>query len=186
MNNFRFPYFARDIAEFWRRWHISLSTWFRDYVYIPLGGSRHGTIRTVVNVLIVFVVSGLWHGAKWTFLVWGLIHAMLFLPLILLNKNRANMDETAKGRLLPKPREFAAMAITFSLVTFAWIFFRAENLDQALGYIRRLFDPSLFSVPAIGRGGLVWVAILIGLDWMHRQDEIPIRWSSLKLSLIHI
>ena len=178
MNNFRFPYFARDIAEFWRRWHISLSTWFRDYVYIPLGGSQKGTMRTVINVLIVFLVSGLWHGAKWTFLAWGLIHALLFLPLILLNKNRSNLDKTAEGCWLPSLREFVGMALTFSLVTFAWIFFRAENIGQASGYVRRLFDPSLFTIPAVGRSGVIWVVALVGLDWLHRLEDVPIRWNS--------
>ena len=135
MQNFNFPYFSRDIAEFWRRWHISLSTWFRDYLYIPLGGSRGGIFKKVRNVFIIFVVSGFWHGANWTFISWGVINALYFLPLLLLNKNRVNTDTIAFNRTLPTVKEFLQMASTFILVVLAWVFFRSENVTIALDFI---------------------------------------------------
>ena len=122
--NFATPYFSRDIAEFWRRWHISLSTWFRDYLYIPLGGSRGGTWMKVRNTFAIFLVSGFWHGANWTFIIWGALNAIYFLPLLLTNNNRKNLGVVAEGKLLPSFRELFAMLITFILTVFAWIFFR--------------------------------------------------------------
>lgn len=123
MTNFSFPYFSRDIAEFWRRWHISLSTWFRDYLYIPLGGSRGHRWHQLRNVMIVFLVSGFWHGANWTFIMWGLVHALLFLPLLLSNSNRKHVDQTHLSvSQIPK------LLLTFILVTFAWIYFRADTI----------------------------------------------------------
>ncbi|QRM87781.1 MBOAT family protein [Lacinutrix sp. WUR7] len=131
--NFSFPYFSRDIAEFWRRWHISLSTWFRDYLYIPLGGSRGTTWQNVRNVFIVFLVSGFWHGANWTFIVWGGIHAILFLPLLLLKSNRKHITST-KINLQQLPM----LVLTFVFVTFAWIFFRADSVEIAYTFIKEI------------------------------------------------
>jgi D-alanyl-lipoteichoic acid acyltransferase DltB (MBOAT superfamily) len=119
MRNFAFPYFSRDIAEFWRRWHISLSTWFRDYLYIPLGGSRGGTWMKVRNTFIIFIVSGFWHGANWTFIVWGALNAIYFLPLLLTNNNRNHLEIVAKGKYLPSAKEILLMLITFALTVFA-------------------------------------------------------------------
>src|SRR5690606_19623225 len=124
-----------DIAEFWRRWHISLSTWFRDYLYIPLGGSMGGTWKKVRNTFVIFIVSGFWHGANWTFIVWGALNAVYFLPLLLLNRNRKNMETVAQGNVFPAVREMFGIAGTFALTVFAWVFFRAENLKHALLYI---------------------------------------------------
>ena len=135
MQNFATPYFSRDIAEFWRRWHISLSTWFRDYLYIPLGGSRGGTWMKVRNTFIIFLVSGFWHGANWTFIVWGGLNALYFLPLLLLKRNRTNLGVVAEGRMLPNLRELWQMGTTFLLTVLAWVFFRAENIKMALNYI---------------------------------------------------
>ncbi|OBX23264.1 MULTISPECIES: MBOAT family O-acyltransferase [Bizionia] len=126
MTNFSFPYFSRDIAEFWRRWHISLSTWFRDYLYIPLGGSRGRMWLQIRNVFIVFLVSGFWHGANWTFIIWGGIHALLFLPLLIGGKNRNYIDST-RMRLQQVPR----ILLTFICVCLAWIFFRADTVTIA-------------------------------------------------------
>ncbi|NMH28791.1 MBOAT family O-acyltransferase [Flavobacterium silvaticum] len=138
LRNFSHPYFSRNIAEFWRRWHISLSSWFRDYLYIPLGGSKGGTWQKIRNVFIIFLVSGFWHGANWTFIVWGLLHAIYMMPSVLLNRNRRHMEIVAQHRSLPNVPEILSMAVTFSLVCFAWIFFRAENLSHALDYISRM------------------------------------------------
>jgi len=135
MTNFKTPYFSRDIAEFWRRWHISLSTWFRDYLYIPLGGSRVGKWKAVRNTFVIFLVSGFWHGANWTFIVWGLIHALLFLPLLLSGKNRRNVGDIHG---MPTMRELGGILVTFAAVTMAWVFFRADSIADAFGYFGHL------------------------------------------------
>lgn len=168
MRNFNVPYFSRDIAEFWRRWHISLTTWFRDYVYIPLGGSRpvvperihhkeaYKKAVIIRNTFIIFLLSGFWHGANWTFIAWGAYHAFLFLPLILLGKNRRYKDTvatitlpdgTTKSKMLPTWRETGQMLFTFVLVVFGWIIFRAESIMDALFYIKGMFSHSLFTMP---------------------------------------
>ena len=147
MRNFNNPYFSRDIAEFWRRWHISLTTWFRDYVYIPLGGSRVGKWKIVRNTFIIFLVSGIWHGANWTFLAWGAYHAVLFLPLILLGKNRKYTGQVAEDRWLPTWKEALQMLLTFGLVVIGWIIFRAETIGQAWTIITRICSMSIFSTP---------------------------------------
>ena len=145
MQNFSFPYFSRDIAEFWRRWHISLSTWFRDYVYIPLGGSRVSSFLKIRNVFIIFIISGFWHGANLTFIAWGLLHALYFIPLMLMRGNRNNTGKIAEGRYLPSLKEFLQILITFSITVLAWIFFRADNITHALDYIFRLFTNPFYS-----------------------------------------
>src|SRR5690606_31754603 len=147
LQNFRFPYFSRDIAEFWRRWHISLSTWFRDYLYIPLGGSKGGTWMKIRNTFIIFLVSGFWHGANWTFVIWGLLHAIYFLPLLLTGVNRANLDVVAAGAWFPGIKETVQVLCTFFLVCIAWVFFRAETLSDAFVYISGIFSASLFTIP---------------------------------------
>jgi D-alanyl-lipoteichoic acid acyltransferase DltB (MBOAT superfamily) len=185
MRNFNFPYFSRDIAEFWRRWHISLSTWFRDYLYIPLGGSRGGTWMKVRNTFIIFIASGFWHGANWTFIVWGALNALYFLPLLLTNKNRYNLETVAQGKLLPSIKEFSYMLLTFGLTVFAWIFFRAENMGHAISYISEIFSPSLFSIPkfaviynALTTIALVMVFVLI--EWLGREGQYAIANLGLK------
>lgn len=137
--NFAFPYFSRDMAEFWRRWHISLSTWFRDYLYIPLGGSRGGIWKKIRNTFIIFIASGFWHGANWTFIAWGALNAVYFLPLIITNNNRNYLDVVAKGKHLPTVKELLLMLTTFGLTVFTWIFFRAENIGHAWQYIQSMF-----------------------------------------------
>jgi len=176
MKNFAFPYFSRDIAEFWRRWHISLTTWFRDYLYIPLGGSREGKWKTVRNILIIFLVSGFWHGAKWTFILWGALNALYFLPLLLFERNRQNLDTVASGRVLPKISELGAMAVTFGLTVFAWIFFRAENFQQLTMLLSRIFSPSTFTIPLFfGRLNalkvLLWCLAFMVVEWFGRENE---------------
>lgn len=171
--NFRYPYFSRDMAEFWRRWHISLSTWFRDYVYIPLGGSRGGKLASLRNVLIVFLVSGLWHGANWTYVIWGLINALMFIPLLLFNWNRSNLDEIAEGRLLPSAREFVSVLATFSFTCLAWIYFRSETVTAANEYIWRLFTSGEFGLPIEYLWVVPLIAFLLCFEWINRLDPFP-------------
>lgn len=172
MKNFAFPYFSRDMAEFWRRWHISLSTWFRDYVYIPLGGSRGGTAMKVRNTFIIFLVSGFWHGANWTFIVWGALNALYFLPLLLLKKNRLNTDEVAEGKLLPSIKEFFQISLTFILTVLAWVFFRAENVRHAINYLNGIFDLSLFTMPEVLPKTIIILLIaFLSVEWIQREKE---------------
>ena len=176
MRNFAFPYFSRDIAEFWRRWHISLSTWFRDYLYIPLGGSRGGTLMKVRNTFLVFIVSGFWHGANWTFIIWGALNAIYFLPLLLTNKNRNNLETVANGKLLPSTKELLSMLLTFGLVVFAWIFFRVNNIGHAVSYILEIFSSSLFSIPEIRPINLTLLIIFFTfVEWLGREGGFAIQ-----------
>jgi D-alanyl-lipoteichoic acid acyltransferase DltB (MBOAT superfamily) len=193
MRNFASPYFSRDIAEFWRRWHISLTTWFRDYLYIPLGGSKGGTLAKIRNVFIVFIVSGFWHGANWTFIIWGALNAVYFLPLLLLRRNRNHLGIVAEGRRLPTIKEFFSIATTFGLTVLAWIFFRAENVGHALSYISGIFSKSLITVPDFpGIGGAVitlcFLVVFFVIEWNGREQQYaiarfgsnlprPIRWA---------
>lgn len=185
MQNFNFPYFSRDIAEFWRRWHISLSTWFRDYLYIPLGGSRGGTWMKVRNTFIIFIVSGFWHGANWTFIVWGALNAIYFLPLLLTNNNRNNLETVAQGKLLPSLKELSFMLLTFGLTLFAWIFFRAENIGHAISYISGILSPSLFSMPQFDEMNnaiivVTLVVIFVLIEWLGREGQYAISDLGLK------
>ena len=175
LRNFAFPYFSRDIAEFWRRWHISLTTWFRDYLYIPLGGSKGSMWTTTRNVFIIFLVSGFWHGANWTFVSWGLLHALFFLPLLLASKNRRHLDIVAQGRLFPSFKELLQLVTTFTLVTFAWIFFRAESMEQAVVYVSRIFSRSLLHVPETVPVELFFfITVLLVIEWTGRAQQYAI------------
>ena len=172
MTNFKTPYFSRDIAEFWRRWHISLSTWFRDYLYIPLGGSRVGKWRAIRNTFVIFLVSGFWHGANWTFIIWGLIHALLFLPLLLSGRNRRNVGDI-QG--LPTVRELGGMFTTFAAVTVAWVFFRADSVGDAFAYIGNFGSDGL---ARFGKKGLVLPIAVILLDWVAKPNALQGPFSS--------
>ncbi len=188
MRNFAYPYFSRDIAEFWRRWHISLSTWFRDYLYIPLGGSRGTMLKKVRNTFIIFIVSGFWHGANWTFIAWGMLNALYFLPLLLSKRNRQNTDIAAENSFLPNFKESFQILTTFIMTVIAWIFFRAETVKDALLYLEGIFDRSLFTYPDVmPHRKLLVVAVFVFIEWIQRkkthaldiQKEIPyrfIRW----------
>jgi len=185
LRNFAFPYFARDIAEFWRRWHISLTTWFRDYVYIPLGGSRCSKAMVVRNTLIIFLVSGFWHGANWTFIIWGIYHALLFLPLILMNKNRKHINSVSEGRRIPQLKEIIQMSTTFFLVVIGWIFFRADSIGHAFNYISEIISPSLFTIPKFaGMGKALTTSILVCIfmiiEWLGREQQYAIARLGLK------
>jgi alginate O-acetyltransferase complex protein AlgI len=175
LRNFAFPYFSRDIAEFWRRWHISLSSWFKDYLYIPLGGSKGGTWIKIRNTFIIFLVSGFWHGANWTFIAWGALNAIYFLPLLLTNKNRNNLEIVAQGKLLPSFKELISMIVTFGLTVLAWIFFRANTIEHAVSYIAGIFSKSFFSIPDIlPKRLIVIMAIFIFIEWLGREQQYAI------------
>ena len=189
--NFAFPYFSRDIAEFWRRWHISLSTWFRDYLYIPLGGSRGGTIMKIRNTFAIFLVSGFWHGANWTLIAWGVLNALYFIPLLLSNNNRNNLNVVAEGKILPSLRELIAMLSTFSLTVFAWIFFRAENINHAFSYIGGVFSSSILSMPEFnGMDNALIILCLIGgflvIEWLGRNDKFALEKVLNNIKLIRV
>jgi D-alanyl-lipoteichoic acid acyltransferase DltB (MBOAT superfamily) len=193
MKNFAFPYFSRDIAEFWRRWHISLTTWFRDYVYIPLGGSKGGMWLKIRNTFIVFLISGFWHGANWTFIAWGALNAIYFLPLLLTNRNRNNLDTVAQGKFLPSFKDALNMLLTFGLTLIAWIFFRSANVESAFHYIAKIFSPSLFEMPWFEsiRDSIytsIIIVVFIVIEWLGRHHEYaieklainwqtPLKWS---------
>ena len=189
MRNFNYPYFSRDIAEFWRRWHISLSTWFRDYLYIPLGGSRGTIYKQLRNVMIIFVVSGFWHGAKWTFVIWGALNAIYFIPFLLLKLNRKNTSHVISNSFIPDLRTLSSILMTFTVVCFAWIFFRADSANQAFDYIAEIFKLNFlpqnlyYFHPLI----ITQLTFFILIEWINRENVHPfefkrscpkyIRWS---------
>lgn len=174
--NFRFPYFSRDIAEFWRRWHISLSSWFRDYLYIPLGGSKEGIFKAVRNTFIIFLVSGFWHGANWTFIFWGFLHALYFMPLLLQKRNRRNVGEIAAGKYLPSWKELLHITVTFVIVCIAWIFFRSNSIGEAFDYIGGIFSHAFVNGSEINllRPYVylpIVLAFLIIVEWKSRNND---------------
>lgn len=174
MKNFSFPYFSRSVAEFWRRWHISLNTWFRDYLYFPLGGSRNGMAKQVRNTFIIFLVSGFWHGANWTFIIWGLANAIFIMPSIIMKTNRNHIDIVAQGKTILSFKELINMIATFGLIVFTWIFFRAENVGHALSYISGIFDKSLLSFPDLNKAALATLILIfffMAIEWLGRQSN---------------
>ena len=190
LKNFNYPYFSRDIAEFWRRWHISLSSWFRDYLYIPLGGSKGSKLFQVRNTFIIFLVSGFWHGANWTFIAWGLINAIYFLPLLLLNRNRKNVDDFSLGFNFSSVRILFNIVTTFCLSTLAWIFFRSKTIHEAIAYIQRMFSNFNFkeeylAIERYNHNLITLLLIFIVVEWFSRTKVEPIsgKYSWLKMSL---
>lgn len=174
LRNFAYPYFSRDIAEFWRRWHISLSSWFKDYLYIPLGGSKGGRMAQIRNTFIIFVISGLWHGANWTFIAWGFLNALYFLPLLLTNNNRNHVD-TISGTL-PTLKDTLNILTTFSLTVIAWIFFRADSLSHAFSILSNIFSSSILDtpkIPQVKQAGLtvLFVGMLLMIEWFGRANQ---------------
>ena len=193
MKNFNLPYFSRDIAEFWRRWHISLNKWFIDYVYIPLGGSRVAKSKMIRNILIVFLLSGLWHGANWTFVMWGLYNGVLIALLTMFNLNQKRSEIISEQRFFPPIKEVGQMLLTFTLVVIGWIFFRAENISQATDYIVRMCDSSILSIPNFRELGLSFIKISYTLffvillqliDWGQRKREFGLEISNIKYRAI--
>lgn len=185
MRNFNVPYFSRDIAEFWRRWHISLTTWFRDYVYIPMGGSRVGKAKVVRNTFVIFLLSGFWHGANWTFIAWGAYHALLFLPLILLGKNRKYTDVVAKGCRQPSLKEVGQMLLTFMLAVIGWIVFRATSITEAWQYVCGIFTKSLFTIPWLDTRHyyvpvMLSIVVMLVVEWLQRERDHAFDLSGIK------
>lgn len=170
--NFNFPYFSRDIAEFWRRWHISLTTWFRDYIYIPLGGSRCVRWKVMRNTMIIFLVSGLWHGANWTFVCWGAYHALLFFPLMWLGRNRKYTEGVAAGRWYPSLKEAGQMFLTFQLVVIGWIIFRSDSISQAWDYLSRMCSLSFFEFSlSCGWKTVPFILGMLLVEWLQRDKQ---------------
>jgi alginate O-acetyltransferase complex protein AlgI len=191
LRNFAFPYFSRDIAEFWRRWHISLSTWFRDYLYIPLGGSKGGTWMKVRNTFIIFIVSGFWHGANWTFIAWGALNAFFIMPSIIFNTNRNNLEIVAKGIYFPALKDVFSIIITFSLTVVAWIFFRAENINHAFHYIQEMLAGLVTKNGYVETLNLLYwkvgyalpilILLFVLVEWLGREGQYAIAG----ISVIH-
>lgn len=177
MRNFNVPYFSRDIAEFWRRWHISLNTWFVDYIYIPLGGSREGKWKSFRNTMVIFLVSGLWHGANWTYVMWGAFHALCFLPLLLMGKNRRFRNTVAEGRILPTVSDAARMLGTFALAVFGWIIFRANSIAEFADYCSCMVTNLFIHTPIEGKKALFFVLVMLIVEWINRSKEHPFQIS---------
>lgn len=180
MSNFKFPYFSRNIGEFWRRWHISLSTWFRDYLYIPLGGSQEGNFKSIRNIFIIFLVSGFWHGANWTFIFWGLFHSILFLPSFIFNTNRKYTTSIiAEKTLLPSPKEFIQVITTFILVTIGWVFFRSETIGDSFVYLKKMVF-QFYNFQHIKPTIILFGIGFIILEFIIKSDERDILFSKRK------
>ena len=170
MSNFKFPYFSRDIGEFWRRWHISLSTWFRDYLYIPLGGSKGGKWLSIRNIFIIFIVSGFWHGANWTFIAWGLIHATLYIPLFLSGKNRQYTTTiVAENKWFPSLKELFQIVSTFFFTMLAWVFFRSESVWDSYYYLHKMITS--FDIPTQHKKPILILLFFIIYEFIMRGDE---------------
>ncbi|MDN3671945.1 MBOAT family O-acyltransferase [Flavobacterium branchiarum] len=190
LRNFNYPYFSRDIAEFWRRWHISLSSWFRDYLYIPLGGSKGGIWMKIRNTFIIFIVSGFWHGANWTYVAWGLINAIYFLPLLLSSSNRNNMGAIELKFNFDSVRVIMSILYTFLLTCVAWVFFRAKSISDAVLYLKRIITDGSFKAQYLSNERynyelLVLIGIFVLVEWNNRNKIEPLsgKRSMLKLAL---
>ncbi|WP_281633869.1 MBOAT family O-acyltransferase [Flavobacterium luteolum] len=190
LRNFNYPYFSRDIAEFWRRWHISLSSWFRDYLYIPLGGSKGGLMMKIRNTFIIFIVSGFWHGANWTYIVWGFINAVYFLPLLLSNSNRNNMDSIILKWNWDSVRVLFSILTTFLLTCVAWVFFRARTITDAVLYLKRIFTSGEFNSQYLDNERynyelLLMIGLFVLVEWNNKTKVEPIsgKRSMLKMAL---
>ncbi|MDA6068817.1 MBOAT family protein [Flavobacterium sp. AC] len=190
LRNFNYPYFSRDIAEFWRRWHISLSSWFRDYLYIPLGGSKGGIWMKIRNTFIIFIVSGFWHGANWTYLAWGFINAIYFLPLLLSNSNRNNIDVFKVSWNFDSIKVIVNILITFSITCIAWVFFRARTITDAVLFLKRMIVNRDFSFQYLDNEHysyelLFVIGLFVLVEWNNRTKVEPLsgKRSMLKVAL---
>lgn len=182
MRNFHFPYFSRSIPEFWRRWHISLMTWFRDYIYFPLGGSRNGKWKTIRNILIVWGISGLWHGANWTFVCWGLFHAALLIAYNLINFSTKYNHDVSCGCYIPSIKEVLQMSSTFFFAVIGWIIFRAENITQAYRYLTHMFSTLFidFTIQIYGKAYILYGIIMLIIEWLQRDKQHALQFPDIK------
>jgi D-alanyl-lipoteichoic acid acyltransferase DltB (MBOAT superfamily) len=176
IKNFDYPYFARNIAEFWKKWHISLTTWFKDYVYFPMGGSRLGKFRTLFNTVILFLIIGLWHGAHWKFVVYGFINSLHFFPIILFGQKRKFSKRIAENKFFPSLRESYGVLKTFTFLVLVRVFFRAESLEKGLGYLNTIFSSSFFSFPSFENNRtvlitLVFILFFLMVEWLGRNHN---------------
>jgi len=185
MTNFKYPYFSKNIKEFWHRWHISLSTWFRDYVYFPLGGSINGSFNHIRNIILIFTISGFWHGANWTFITWGFLHGIAYIPLLILNKSGKiwkNLDYI-RNKYLNWLRNFVSILLTFSFVTITWIFFRANSITIAIDYLKLMFQKGLFTFPSQQRANIPILVIFIMVEWIQKDKVHPLQIGNLNVVL---
>ena len=193
MRNFNYPYFSRDIAEFWRRWHISLSTWFRDYLYVPLCGRKPSRWKKARNIIITFAICGLWHGANWTFVAWGVLLGLYFLPITVVRTKRY-LGTAGEGRIFPSFHESGAMIGTFLLILPAWIFFKSNSISDAFGYFVTMFSQPFMKLDYSSYFPMILASIaLLGLEWIQREKifmlqigKLPgvVRWSVYYVSAI--
>ncbi len=174
MKNFNLPYFSRNVKEFWTRWHISLSTWFKDYVYIPLGGSHCSKPRQIFNTLVTFTISGLWHGANWTFIFWGFLNGLFMAPGIMRGQ-KIETDIVAGGRFFPKIKEFAQLTITFVLTVIAWVFFRSQSIGQAFSYLSHMFSAGMIDRAYLRPDAIFLIMILIMIEWIQKEKDHPLK-----------
>jgi alginate O-acetyltransferase complex protein AlgI len=183
LSNFNYPYFSKNIAEFWKKWHISLTSWFREYLYIPLGGSKGSVLFSLRNIFLVFIVSGFWHGANLTFIFWGLWHACLYVPYFLLKKTNNNGSILNNGSFFFKFKEFLQIGFTFLLIIISWVFFRSDTISDAFTFLKNMLLK--FDLPNLHRSNIKYVIILLVCDWFMRKDErqvlqiknVQIRWA---------
>ena len=181
MRNFNFPYFSRSIPEFWRRWHISLTTWFRDYIYFPLGGSRCDKWKIIRNVYIVWGISGLWHGANWTFICWGLFHATLLAIYNIFGINTKYKQVVAYGKYLPNIKETLQIALTFFLTVIGWIIFRAESMTQAVDFLTAMVSNRFFDASDLHGVTYIYFGIaLLAVEWLQRDKQHALQFSDAK------
>ncbi len=177
MSNFKFPNFSRNVAEYWQRWHVSLSTWFRHYVYIPLGGSRVSKLKSVRNIIIIFLVSGFWHGANWTFIFWGAFHALAFIPVFLLGRNTIYKNSVVgEYTIFPSLKEIGQVVLTFGIVTFSRIFFRSESISDAFAFIKVIISNFTYEVYHHPNGYrmidyYVLIILFVLYEYRIRKDE---------------
>ena len=175
LKNFNYPLFSRDIAEFWRRWHISLSSWFKDYLYIPLGGSRGNLAKQIRNTFIIFIVSGFWHGSNWTYIVWGGLNALYIMPSIIRKTNRTMLDTVAQNSKLPTIVESLQMTSTFLLTALALVVFRAKDLTEAVDYISRIFTQNPLSIPTLVYIPLIiYIIFMLVMEWQARLKNFAL------------
>lgn len=185
MSNFKFPNFSRNVAEYWQRWHVSLSTWFRHYIYIPLGGSRVSKLKSIRNITIVFLISGFWHGANWTFIFWGAFHAAAFIPVFLMGRNTIYKDSViGEHTFFPSLVEIGQVVLTFGIVTFSRIFFRSESITDAFAFINRIstdFSYSAYAHPMGYRMMDYYILLILFTlyEYVIRKDErAPFKFKS--------